>query len=269
MATSRGGTPANPTLVATTDDAARGGLFARSNLGNTSGVSPTTDTDTYVVSGVVNGTDLILTLNNGDTVTITGLPDGSGNGGSGFMPQASNVILNNNDLQITFVDGSVHQVDLSTLMLSGTNINNANIAGLGISNTGTADAPELNLSLDELSAATSIQSTDNIAFVSGGTSQVISFDDFRTALNIGGANLDENDFVDTPTTTVTDGTTAGTVEIAANMLDSSGNAWDTLEVSSTLRGPNNRALELSLTGTTLTYKKLLRVLLLLLHREEV
>ena len=34
MATSRGATPADPTLVATTDDAARGGLFARSNVAN-------------------------------------------------------------------------------------------------------------------------------------------------------------------------------------------------------------------------------------------
>ena len=254
MATSRGGTPANPTLVATTEDAARGGLFARSNLGNTSGSSPTTGTDTHVVSGVINGTDLILTLNNGDTVTITDLPQGGG-GGTGPSFQPTDVVLNSNLLEITFADGSFHTQDLSSLQLPGTNVDNSGIAGVGISNTGSNDAPQLNLSLDELSASTNILSTDSIAFVSGGTSQVISFSDFRSALNIGGANLDENDFVDTTTVTVTDGTTAGTVEIDANMLDSGGNAWNTLEVSSSLVGPNMRPLQLSLTGTTLTLQE--------------
>ena len=82
MATSRGGTPANPTLVATTDDAARGGLFARSNLGNTSGSSPTTGVDTHLESVSFNEIDRILSLvlTDGETLTVE-IPGGNGTTG--------------------------------------------------------------------------------------------------------------------------------------------------------------------------------------------
>lgn len=198
MATSRGGTPANPTLVATTDDAARGGLFARSNTGNLGGTSPSggTGTDVHVVSGVVQGTNLILTLSDQSTVTITDLPSGGTSPGGNTFPgfQATNVTLNGNDLQVTFADGTIHTQSLSGLMLPGTNIDNSSIDGNGISNAGSADNPVLNLALDELTAVTSIDNADSIAITDGTNSERITFADFRSALNITTADINVSDF---------------------------------------------------------------------------
>ena len=53
MATSRGATPADPVLAATTDDASRGGLFARSNVANP-----------------VSGVDITGTSINDSTITL-------------------------------------------------------------------------------------------------------------------------------------------------------------------------------------------------------
>ena len=59
MATSRGATPADPTLVATTDDNSRGGLFTRSNIAN-----PVSGVDVNGVS--INDSTITITLNYAD-----------------------------------------------------------------------------------------------------------------------------------------------------------------------------------------------------------
>ena len=60
MATSRGATPADPVLAATTDDASRGGLFARSNVAN-----PVSGVD--VTGTSINDSTITLTLNYADS----------------------------------------------------------------------------------------------------------------------------------------------------------------------------------------------------------
>ena len=60
MATSRGATPADPVLAATTDDASRGGLFARSNIAN-----PVSGVD--VTGTSINDSTITLTLNYADS----------------------------------------------------------------------------------------------------------------------------------------------------------------------------------------------------------
>jgi len=101
MATSRGATPANPTLAATTEDNSRGGLFVRSNVAN-----PVAGAD---ISGIaVNDSTITITLNyadgtsesesftlnqsnpNPDVLTFT-VP-GSAGGGSGGPTNAFNAV---------------------------------------------------------------------------------------------------------------------------------------------------------------------------------
>ena len=102
MATSRGATPADPTLVATTTDEARGGLFARSNLGNTAGQSPQTTTDTHVNNVTFDPTSrtLTVTLTDGTTFTPT-IPGGDG-GGTGTDIHLESVAFDNNTRQLSF-----------------------------------------------------------------------------------------------------------------------------------------------------------------------
>lgn len=106
MATSRGATPADPTLVATTDDAARGGLFARSNTGGLAGQSPATTTDTHVSAVDFNETTRVLTvtLTDGTTFTPT-IPGGtSGPVTPGTDTYISAVAFNNDVLTLTYND---------------------------------------------------------------------------------------------------------------------------------------------------------------------
>jgi len=130
MATSRGGMPADPTLTATTDDNARGGLFVRSNVGNiVQGVD--------VSSGAANDTTVTLevtidgqtqmanfTLDNpqdqNPTLTFTGI-GGSGGGGNpvtGGMVDAAgdNIILTReNSTPITIPTGAlINNTELTT-----------------------------------------------------------------------------------------------------------------------------------------------------------
>ena len=103
MATSRGGTPANPTLVATTDDQARGGLFARSNTGGLSGQSPATATDTHVNNVTFNNDtrELLVTLTDGTSFPVT-IPGGDGGGGTGTDIHLESVAFDNNTRQLSF-----------------------------------------------------------------------------------------------------------------------------------------------------------------------
>ena len=107
MATSRGATPADPTLVATTDDAARGGLFARSNTGGLAGQSPATTTDTHVSNVVFDPDTRVLSviLNDGTTYPAT-IPGGTGGGGANT--HLSSVAFDTTSRALSFIlsDGS-------------------------------------------------------------------------------------------------------------------------------------------------------------------
>ena len=83
MATSRGATPADPTLAATTDDNSRGGLFVRSNVANpvqgvdVAGTTIGNGTITLQLNGDEVGT---FTTNQADPETINFVVDNAGGG---------------------------------------------------------------------------------------------------------------------------------------------------------------------------------------------
>ena len=90
MATSRGATPADPTLVATTDDAARGGLFARSNVANPvegTDVAGSQINDTTITISI-DGTSMDFTTNQATPETLTFTTTG-GSGSNNYVTGGS------------------------------------------------------------------------------------------------------------------------------------------------------------------------------------
>jgi len=127
MATSRGATPADPTLAATTDDNSRGGLFSRSNIAN-----PVSGADINGVS--INDSTITITLNYADstsetrTFTLNQSTDGvltfdipgttSGGGGTpsaDVYVQTGALSMDLNSIIFTRTDGSTFPVDISRL----------------------------------------------------------------------------------------------------------------------------------------------------------
>jgi len=88
MATSRGATPADPTLQATTEDNSRGGLFVRNNIANPvagTDVSGTSINDTTVTLTITIDDDVqtgTFTLNNAQNQNVPITFTGVGGGGS-------------------------------------------------------------------------------------------------------------------------------------------------------------------------------------------
>ena len=258
MATSRGGTPANPTLVATTDDAARGGLFARSNIGNLSGSISIEGENTHVSSVAFNDTSRVLTitLNDGTDFTAT-IPGGGGSTGPTTDTHVNDVRFDQNsrNLEIHLNDGTVYSVTVPA---------------------GTA---AVTTSLGQLTDVTLTGQTDGQALTYNGTlgawvnKALDSTDlgDFPNTLGSTGQNLRVNtagtalEFY-TPTTS---GVTTGEFSSTDNTVDISDNGglvnlasrplanarssnaqggsnsamnWTTISVNSALRGPNGRPL---------------------------
>ena len=90
---SRSNTPANPTLQGTTDDASRGGLFARSNVANPvsgadiNGVAINDSTITVDINGTTQS--FMLNQANDQTLTFSVASAPAGGGGSGIFSSAT------------------------------------------------------------------------------------------------------------------------------------------------------------------------------------
>ena len=253
MATSRGGTPANPTLVATTDDAARGGLFARSNLGNTSGTSPTTATDTHVERVAFDDTTrmLTITLNNGTSFPVE-IPGGSSGGGNfpGFSMTEVTYDSSSERLNITFADGTQREVMISPASgagtledLTDTTINNRQ-DGQALTYSTTANA-WINKSLG-------FTDLDDVPQTLGTVGQSLRVNTARDGLEFftpSASGISPSEFSTNGNVTFSDD--SGLIQGDATMASSAGD-WNTIAVSSSLTGPNGRALELVLDSATLT-----------------
>ena len=186
MATSRGGTPANPTLVATTDDEARGGLFARSNNGNLLGSSPTTATDTHVSNVVFDDTSrmLTVTLNNGTTYTAE-IPGGGSNTGPTTDTHLQSVAFDPTTRQLSFTltgGGTISPVTIPAGTIDAQTLANA-----------IAEYFRLNPITESFTDLTDTPSS----FPTGSAGNVIVVNSTENGLEFGTpSSISQNDFVD-------------------------------------------------------------------------
>jgi len=156
MATSRGATPADPVLAATTDDNSRGGLFVRSNIANPVSGADVTGTTinnseiTLQLNGELVGT---FTLNQDTPETFNFVVDTSSGGGNTPVGDGTRVAggrLVGNDL-ILFTNNSP-PVDLPPIDISGIN-----------TNTQRTDAEINRLADDRITAANLVRTVNNVS----------------------------------------------------------------------------------------------------------
>ena len=110
MATSRGASPADPTLVATTNDASRGGLFARSNVANPVGgvdvngvsINDNTITLNFTINGDTQTQDFTLNQATDETLTFDFTVAGTGGTTPGTDTFIERVVLSGTDLTFTY-----------------------------------------------------------------------------------------------------------------------------------------------------------------------
>jgi len=130
MATSRGATPADPVLAATTDDNSRGGLFVRSNIANpVSGADvsgSTVGAGNITINASINGGTVVpVTFNVNESenrtipmaLTVT-IPDSGGNQpntGGGDPVTRGELINSDTDIRLTLESGNTVNIDVSKL----------------------------------------------------------------------------------------------------------------------------------------------------------
>ena len=130
MATSRGATPADPVLQATTDDNSRGGLFTRSNIANPVegvDVAGVTINDSTITIDI-NGSTQSFMLNQANDQTLSFTVEGGSSG-----PITGNINLregelspDGNTLILTLSDNTMVNVDVARLNVD-TQLSNAQV----------------------------------------------------------------------------------------------------------------------------------------------